>query len=244
MRPDREARSRPGPKRSIKPASDSSRTTSALGCKPLMAARRSRSRPSLSRNPMSRASSACSDRLSGMLSHDAVPGRLDALGPALRLALGRRGVARAGDDDAAVRARPEPRIFAVAPVEQVVAAFLARGGVVGDLVGRQAGPLRQLLRQLVEVVRQLAVRHLELAAGMELGKRRLRPRWSADRATGAGPRAPGPATAPPARLAASGRAGRRSGRRRSGRMFHVKHRSRSAPPRPCAGGPMPASRHR
>src|SRR6185503_2275468 len=33
---------------------------------------------------------------------DAVPVRLDALGPALRLALGRRGVACSGDEDAAV----------------------------------------------------------------------------------------------------------------------------------------------
>ena len=73
-----------------------------------------------------------------------------------------------------MRARPDAGVFAVAPIEQVVAAFLARGGVVGDFVGGQARPLRQLLRQLVEVVRQLAVGHLELAAGMQLGKRRLR----------------------------------------------------------------------
>ena len=63
---------------------------------------------------------------------------LDALGPALGQPLGRRGVTGAADQQAAVRARPDAGVFAVAPVEQVVPALLARPRVVGDLVGRQA----------------------------------------------------------------------------------------------------------
>ena len=70
-----------------------------------------------------------------------------------------------------------PRILAVAPVEEVVPALLARRGMVGDLVGRQAGRLGQLLRQLVEGARQLLIGHLELAAGVQLRERRALLRW-------------------------------------------------------------------
>ena len=51
----------------------------------------------------------------------------------------------------AVRAGAYARIFAIAPVEQVVAGFLAGHGVVGNLVGGQARLLRQFLREVVEI---------------------------------------------------------------------------------------------
>ena len=152
------------------------------------------------------------------------------------------GVARAGNHDPAVRARPDAGIFAVAPVEQVVAAFLAGGGVVGDLVGRQARRLRQLLRQLVEIVRQLAVGHPQLAAGMELGERRARLDGELIERQVPARQRQGARQLVFARLAGSGRAGRRSGRRTNAEISHARRRSPPMPPRPCAAGPMPASR--
>ena len=51
----------------------------------------------------------------------------------------------------AVRAGANARIFAIAPVEQVVARFLSRCCVVRDLVGGQSRPLGQFLCQVVEI---------------------------------------------------------------------------------------------
>ena len=101
--------------------------------------------------------------------NDAVALGLDAGEPALGLALGHRGAARPRDHGAAMGAGADARVFAVAPVEQVVPALLARRGVVGDLVGRQPRRFRHLLRQRVEGVRRLVVWHAQLAAGVELG---------------------------------------------------------------------------
>ena len=62
----------------------------------------------------------------------------DLLLPVERHLFGRGGVALAVDQQPAMRARADAGIFAIAPVDQVVAAFLAGAGVVGNLVGRQA----------------------------------------------------------------------------------------------------------
>ena len=77
--------------------------------------------------------------------------------------LDRGGVALAVDQQAAMRARADAGIFAVAPVDEVVDRFLAGAGVVGNLVGGQAGVAGQILRQLVEIGAQILVGHLELA---------------------------------------------------------------------------------
>lgn len=50
-----------------------------------------------------------------------------------------------------VRTRPDPQIVARGPVDQVVAAFLARSRVVGHLIGRKPGPFTEVLRQCVKV---------------------------------------------------------------------------------------------
>ena len=55
-------------------------------------------------------------------------------------------------------------IFAVAPVDEVVARFGARPGVVRDLVGRQAVRLADLLRHVVEDPRLVVVGTVSLPA--------------------------------------------------------------------------------
>ena len=59
----------------------------------------------------------------------------------LRVPLGHRGAAAAVEREPAMRAGTDADIFAVAPVDEVVAALRAGRGVVGDLVGRQAARL-------------------------------------------------------------------------------------------------------
>ncbi len=51
----------------------------------------------------------------------------------------------------AVRAGTGARIFAIAPVEQVMAGLLTGGCMVGDLVGGKPRLLGQFLRQVVKV---------------------------------------------------------------------------------------------
>ena len=93
---------------------------------------------------------------------------LDALYPSLRLPLRRSRVALPADrHNAAMRTGADAGVLAITPVGQVVPALFAGRGVVGDLVRRQARLLRQLLGQLVKVVRHLAVRHTQLAARVQ-----------------------------------------------------------------------------
>ena len=68
-------------------------------------------------------------------------------------------------------------VFAVAPIEQVVAAFLARRGMVGNLVGGQTGGRRQLLRRLVESERRVLVRDHQLAGGVQAPRTASPARW-------------------------------------------------------------------
>ncbi len=76
--------------------------------------------------------------------------------------------------EAAVCAGAHAHIFPIAPVQQVVSAFLAGRRVIGDLVGRQPGPLGHLLGDLVERQRRVGVGHGEPPRRMQLGERRLR----------------------------------------------------------------------
>ena len=202
---------------------------------PVSAASRSRSMPSVSRRPISSASSASSARVSAVVFDDAVPAGLHQRRPALRIALRHGGLPRAVGDDAAVRSRPDAGVLAVAPVEQVVPALLARRGVVGDLVGRQARALGHLLRQLVEGARRLAIGHDELAARMQLGERRALLDGELVERQMRCPRAPAPRRAPRARRPWSGPAAHRSDRTRSDRMCGARPRSpRALPPTVCS----------
>ena len=82
-------------------------------------------------------------------------------------------MARALKDQSSMRAWPAAGVFAIPPIEEVVAALLARRRVVGNLVGRQPGNGGQLLRDLEKGKRLLAFGHDELARGLQSGKRRL-----------------------------------------------------------------------
>src|SRR5690606_39464598 len=71
--------------------------------------------------------------------------------------LGRRGVALVVHHQPSMRARTDPGIFSIAPVEHVVPAFLAGHGVVRDFIGGHAGGRRQLLRHLVIIGLQILI---------------------------------------------------------------------------------------
>ena len=106
--------------------------------------------------------------------------------------------ARSHAKPAAVRAGADPGIVAVAPVSEVVAAFLAAAGVVADLIGRQPGARRSSRRSARTGPRQRRCR-----AGRTRRRRHARrsacpARSSAGRATGGECRA----TAPGASVAA------------------------------------------
>ena len=106
--------------------------------------------------------------------HGAVTRLLHPLEPALGLPLRDDGMPPAVENQPAVRAGAHAHVFPVAPVQQVVPAFLARRRVVGDLVGRQPRPLGHLLGDLVQRQRRVGVGHHEPAGCMQLGERRLR----------------------------------------------------------------------
>ena len=66
----------------------------------------------------------------------------------------------------------DPGIFVAPPVDEVVPAFGAATGVVGDFIGVEAVLAADVLRDVVERARQCLVRRLELAGGMQTEKRR------------------------------------------------------------------------
>src|SRR5579885_2883674 len=110
-----------------------------------------------------------SDALGG-----AMPLRLDRREPSLgRPQLARRNLPRPRGE-AAMRARADAEVVAVAPIDEVVAALRAGAGVVRDLVGGQAGGGKALLRQLEEFAGKIVLRHGEIAAG--IGRREGRAR--------------------------------------------------------------------
>ena len=92
-----------------------------------------------------------------LVDDEAVAVRLDAHQPGFRPLLGLGGVAAAVDVEPAMRARTDAGIFVAAPVDQIVPALGAGPRVVGNLVGRQAGAGADLLRQIVEIARQIVV---------------------------------------------------------------------------------------
>ena len=62
-----------------------------------------------------------------------------------------------------MRAGTNPRIFAIAPVDEVVAALAAGPRMVRHLIGRQSPRIGQFPRRLEQGEAQLFVRQLELA---------------------------------------------------------------------------------
>ena len=103
----------------------------------------------------------------------AVAERLDPHQPGFGLFLGHGGVAAAVDVDPAVGAGTDAGVFVGAPVNQVVPAFGAGPGVIGHLVGRQAGVRANLLRQIVERAAGVIVGNDELAGLVQRVERRL-----------------------------------------------------------------------
>src|SRR5262245_64560084 len=98
----------------------------------------------------------------------------DPRGPMLRLPFGNNGLPFAIDAQASVRSGTDADVSPIAPVEQVVAALLARRRMIGYLVGGQAGALGHLLSDLVKAPCRLSIGHGEFAGSMQLSERRLR----------------------------------------------------------------------
>ena len=123
---------------------------------------------------MSSISSACSARLTGTCSTQPWPCRSTSSAQRSGVRSVEVACRRTVEDEPPVCARSAAGVFAIAPIEEVVAALLARRGVVGDFVGGQPGRARQLLRDLVERERFLALWDHKLAGGVQRGERRLR----------------------------------------------------------------------
>ena len=78
------------------------------------------------------------------------PLRFDAHQPGFRPLFGRGGVPVAVDIEPAMGAGPDAGIFLAAPVDEIMPAFAAGPGVIGNLVGRQAVRGADLLGGVVE----------------------------------------------------------------------------------------------
>ena len=102
-----------------------------------------------------------------IIDRHAVAERLDPHQPGFRAFLGRGGAPRAVHHETPMRARTDAGIFAIAPVDQVVAALGARPRVVGHLVGRQAGTRAMIEGEVVEVASEIVVRQYEFPARMQ-----------------------------------------------------------------------------
>jgi len=70
-------------------------------------------------------------------------------------------------------ARSDTGVFAVTPIDQVMPAFRARLGVVGNLVRRHAGGIAYLLRHLIKLSSGIRVGNRELAGAMQRLKWRI-----------------------------------------------------------------------
>ena len=73
-----------------------------------------------------------------------------------------------------MRAGADAGIFAVAPIDEVVAALAAGAGVVRDFVGRQPARLGHFPRRLEQGEAQILVRQLELAGVAQAFENRVR----------------------------------------------------------------------
>src|SRR5262249_5429065 len=71
-------------------------------------------------------------------------------------------------------AGPDPGVVMPAPIHQIVPAFGAGARVVGNLIGGQAGIGADSLRKIVEIARQVFVRHDELAGPVQAEERSVR----------------------------------------------------------------------
>ena len=151
---------------------------------------------------------------------------LDRRQPGLRHRLGNGDDPRSVFDEAAMCARADADIFAVAPIGEIMAAFRARLRVVGDLVGRQTMAGGDILREAVEIGGLVVVRHDELAGGLQRVERRCLPRSSAGKATDGRRRGRSPLPARAPRRPASGRGAHRSGRRTDAGRCRAPGRSR------------------
>ncbi len=104
--------------------------------------------------------------------HDAMAVGLDAHQPRLWTPLGGDRMADTLDVQPPMRAGADAGIFVAAPVDQIVPAFRAGAGVIGNLVGRQAMRRADLLGDIVELARQRLVGRLQLAGGVQAEERR------------------------------------------------------------------------
>ena len=104
---------------------------------------------------------------------EAMTGGLDAHEPRLRPFFRRRRMPVALDVEPAVSARSDAGVFLGAPVDEVMPAFAAGPGVIGNLVGRQAVRRANLQGGVVKLAAEIVVGNDELARGMERGKRRV-----------------------------------------------------------------------
>ena len=66
-------------------------------------------------------------------------------------------------------AGPHPGIIAIAPIDQIVPAFRAGAGMVGDFVSRHTRCSRQFLRDLVEIGGQRFAGNPQLAFLVQQG---------------------------------------------------------------------------
>ena len=64
----------------------------------------------------------------------------------------------------AMRPRTDPGIIAIAPIGQIMAAFLAGAGVIAGFIGRQTGLFRAVLRACEELRSQIVVHRRKFAA--------------------------------------------------------------------------------
>jgi hypothetical protein len=99
-----------------------------------------------------------------------------AMALAAHLILPAFGQADGGGGDAplrrrkpAMRAGPRADIIAIAPIDQIVAAFRARMRMVGDFIGGQPGRFSQLLGGLVETGGQIILRDHQRAGFLQQG---------------------------------------------------------------------------
>ena len=94
---------------------------------------------------------------------EAVALGLDLGEPHFRMPLGLLRASPLRRDEAPMRARTDARIFAVAPIDEIVPALGARPRVIGDFVGRQTMRLGDLLRRVEQGAAELVVGQVELA---------------------------------------------------------------------------------
>ena len=87
------------------------------------------------------------------------------------------GDALAAQPQPPMRARPDPGIIAIAPINQIVPAFRAGPGVIGDFIGGAAGGFGQFLGRFIKLRRQVLVRNFQRAVSVKQGEWRAPVRW-------------------------------------------------------------------